>query len=96
MAQFKYNEVLKCMLTESDCEIHIRFLERLADDNDLSRKTIRDLVNKFRETGSVTDKSKQQRMALNEEHLDCTAHYLEDSPLKLLLHASQEVCVLVP
>ncbi|KAJ4430155.1 hypothetical protein ANN_22365 [Periplaneta americana] len=33
-------------------------------------------------------------MALNEEHLDCTAHYLEDSPLKLLLHASQEVVVI--
>ena len=70
------------------------FRDRFPDIRAPRRDTIRKLVNRFRETGSVLDRKPQRtRHVLTEENLDEIGQTLERSPRKSVSRLSQETVV---
>ena len=68
--------------------------DRFPDIRAPHRVTVRKLVNRFRETGSVLDRKPQRtRHVLTEENLDEIGQTLERSPRKSLRRLSQETGV---
>ena len=80
--------------TESCREVTRLFRDRFPDIRASRRDTVRKLINRFRETGSVLDKKPQRtRHMLTEENLDAIRQTLERSPRKSLSRLSQETDV---
>ena len=80
--------------TESCREVTGLFRDRFPDIRAPHRDTVRELVNRFRETGSVLDREPQRtRNVLTEEKLDEIGQTLERSPRKSLCKLSQETGV---
>ena len=80
--------------TESCREVTRLFRDRFPDIRAPHRYTVRKLVNRFRETGSVLDRRPQRtRHVLTEEKLDEIGQTLERSPRKSLSRLSQETGV---
>ena len=78
------------MRTES-CREVTRLRDRFLDIRASRRDTVRKLVNRFRETGSVLDRKPQRsRYVLTEENLDEIGQMLERSPRKSLSRLPQE------
>ena len=82
------------MRTESCREVKRLFRDKFPDIHAPHRDTVRKLVNRFRETGSVLDRKPQRtRHVLTEEKLDEIGQTLERSPRTSLSRLSQETCV---
>ena len=82
------------MRTESCREVTRLFRDRFPDIRAPHRDTVRKLVNRFREKGSVLDRKPQRtRHVLTEEKLDEIGQTLEHSPRKSLSRLSQETGV---
>ena len=82
------------MQTESCREVTRQFRDRFPDIREPHRDTVRKLVNRFRETGSVLDRKPQRtRHMLTEENLKEIGQTLERSPRKSLSRLSQETGV---
>ena len=80
--------------TETCREVTRLFRDRFLDIRAPHRDTVRKLVNRFRETGSVLDwKPQRTRHVLTEENLDEIGHKLERIPRKSLSRLSQETGV---
>ena len=87
---FMYDSYVR---TES-CKVMRLFRDRFPDIRAPHRDTVRKLVNRFRETGSVLDRKPQRtRHVLTEEKLDEIGQTLERSPRKSLGRLSQETGV---
>ena len=70
--------------TESCREVTRLFRDRFPDIHAPHRDTVRKLVNRFRETGSVLDRKPQRtRHVLTEENLDERGQKLESSAEKI-------------
>ena len=88
---FKYDSYVR---TESCREVTRLFRDKFPDIRASHRDTVRKLVNRFRETGSVLDRKPQRtRPMLTEEKLDEIGQTLERSPRKSLSRLSQETGV---
>ena len=88
---FMYDSYVR---TESYREVTRLFSDRFPDIPAPHRDTVRKLVNRFRETGSVLDrKPRRTRHVLTEENLDELGETLERSPRKSLSRLSQETGV---
>ncbi|XP_069673339.1 uncharacterized protein [Periplaneta americana] len=88
---FIYDNFVK---TESVATVRRRFRERFADSAIPNPSSVRDIVKKVRETGSLNDKKTQpRRRVLTEEKLDDIGARLENSPRKSLKRLAQEVGV---
>ena len=88
---FMYDSYVR---TESCREVTRPFRDRFPDIRAPHRDTVRKLVNRFRETGSVLDRKPQiTRYVLIEENLDEIGQTLERSPRKSLSRLSQETGV---
>ena len=88
---FMYDSYVR---TESCREVTRLFRDRFPDIRAPHRDTVRKLVNRFRETGSVLDRKPQRtRHVLTEENLDEIGQTLERSPRKSLSRLSQETGV---
>ena len=82
------------MRTESCREVTWLFRDRFPDIRAPHGDTVRKLVNRYRETGSVLDRKPQRtRHVLTEENLDQIGQMLERSPRKSLSRLSQEMGV---
>ena len=80
--------------TESCREVTRLFRDRFHDIRVPHRDTVRKLVNRFRETGSVLDRKAQRtHHVLTEEKLDEIGQTLERSPRKSLSRLSQKTGV---
>ena len=80
--------------TESCREVTRLYRDRFPDIPAPHRDTVRKLVNRFRETGSVLDRKPQRtRHVLTEENLDEIGQTLERSPRKSLSRLSQVTVV---
>ena len=80
--------------TESCSEVTRLFRDRFPDIRAPHRDTVRKLVNRFRETGSVLDRKPQRtRHVLREENLDEIGQTLKHSLRKSLSRLSQETGV---
>ena len=85
---FMYDSYVR---TESCREGTPLFRDRFPDIRTPHRDTVRKLVNRFRETGTVLDRKPQlTRHVLTEENLDEIGQTLERSPRKSLSRLSQE------
>ena len=79
--------------TESCREVTRLCRDRFPDIRAPHRDTVRKLVNRFRETGSVLGRKPQRTHVLTEEKLDEIGQTLERSPRKSLSRLSQETGV---
>ena len=88
---FMYDSYVR---TESCREVTRLFRDRFPDIRSPHRDTVRTLINRFREMGSVLDRKPQRtRHVLTEENLDEIGQMLESSPRKSLSRLSQETGV---
>lgn len=79
------------VVTNSCREVRRRFLTEFPDVPAPHRDTVRKLVNKFRDTGSILDKKRRvKRRVLTEEKLDEVGERLEHTPKKSLRRLAQE------
>ena len=88
---FMYDSYVR---TESCREVTRLFRDRFPDIRAPHRTTVRKLVNRFRETGSVLDRTPQRtRHVLTEEKLNEIGQTLERSPRKSPSRLSQKTGV---
>ena len=85
---FMYDNYVK---TDSCREVVRRFITQFPDVRRPNRDTVRQLVNKMRETGSLLNKKKRiRKRVLTEEKLDEIGERLEHTPTKSLRRLGQE------